>query len=487
MPHTNTVLIVDDSPLSLETLEGLLHMEDYQLAHASSGAEALVKAATLRPDLILLDVMMPEMDGFEVCRRLRADAELGDVPIIMVTALDDRESRLLGIETGADDFISKPFDRTELRARVRGVLRLNRYRRLLTERARFEWAVEQADDGYVIVSQDGKVHYANNSARLLLGLPPDGALPAEDFLTVARRQYNLEPQANPQIGIAQLLTTNSSSYLVRPASPHASECWLRVNAAAIATPPHNEYLLHLREITANILQQKEIWQFNSMVRHKLGTPLGVLLGTVEIFSKEYATLSKEELGPLLEMARHGAQRLRHAIEDIFNFIEASNLTHPNGDRFTLAEVPALLGTIQEALELPPVTLHYADPTLKTMLLALRPQTFELILWELLENAKKFHPQQSPTIEITLDPRPGGVCMRVLDDGRTLPPGDLRKIWQPYYQAERYFTGQVPGMGLGLSAVAAMVWSLGGACRAYNRTDQPGLVIELCLNVIEFRA
>ena len=90
----------------------------------------------------------------------------------MVTALDDRMSRLQGIESGADDFVSKPFDSTELRARVRTVTRLNRYRRLVQERERFEWVVENADDGYLLLRGDA-ITYANPHARTLLGLEDD--------------------------------------------------------------------------------------------------------------------------------------------------------------------------------------------------------------------------------------------------------------------------------------------------------------------------
>ena len=117
-----------------ETLAALLHAEEYQLAFACSGPEALEQAAALTPDLILLDVMMPGMDGFEVCRRIRATPDLAEAPLILITALDDRDSRIQGIEAGADDFIAKPYDRRELRARVRTITRLNRYQRLLAER-----------------------------------------------------------------------------------------------------------------------------------------------------------------------------------------------------------------------------------------------------------------------------------------------------------------------------------------------------------------
>ncbi|MEE8392526.1 MAG: GAF domain-containing protein [Anaerolineae bacterium] len=133
----STILIADDELLSRDLMEALLSQEGYNLAFARNGTEALAKAIELTPDLILLDVMMPGMDGFEICRRLRADPLLATVPIIMITALNDRNSRSQGIEAGADDFISKPFDHAELLARVRTIVRLNRYH-LLREQAKFK-------------------------------------------------------------------------------------------------------------------------------------------------------------------------------------------------------------------------------------------------------------------------------------------------------------------------------------------------------------
>ena len=125
------ILVVDDVAANRETLRELLDADKYRVIEAVDGPSALRLAAETPPDLVLLDVMMPGMDGYEVCRRLRADARLAAVPVIMVTALDDQASRLAGIEAGADDFITKPINRVELRARVRTITRLNRYRRLL--------------------------------------------------------------------------------------------------------------------------------------------------------------------------------------------------------------------------------------------------------------------------------------------------------------------------------------------------------------------
>lgn len=146
MPTRITILIVDDQPHGRETLATVLSPEGYRILLASNGPEALDLAYAHVPDLVLLDVMMPGMDGFEVCRRLRADARVNLIPIVLVTALDDQASRLQGIDAGADDFISKPFNRTELRARVRSIVRLNRFRTLLNERQKAAEELARAYD-----------------------------------------------------------------------------------------------------------------------------------------------------------------------------------------------------------------------------------------------------------------------------------------------------------------------------------------------------
>jgi putative two-component system response regulator len=138
MPTHSTILIVDDNDNIRELLAAILMSPGYVIITAASGEEALALADSYRPDLVLLDVMMPGMDGYEVCRRLRAAPRTAEVPILMITALDDRASKVSGIEAGADDFLSKPLDRTELRARVRTITRLDRFRRLHEERDRRE-------------------------------------------------------------------------------------------------------------------------------------------------------------------------------------------------------------------------------------------------------------------------------------------------------------------------------------------------------------
>jgi len=145
---TSTVLIVDDEAAGRETLESILEGEGYQLEMAENGYQAIEKAKSILPDVILLDIMMPGMSGFEVCRHIRNDPQMAEIPIVVLTALDDRESLLNALKAGADDFISKPFDRFELRARLLGITRLNRYKKLTQERAKLQEAHTQLLSAY---------------------------------------------------------------------------------------------------------------------------------------------------------------------------------------------------------------------------------------------------------------------------------------------------------------------------------------------------
>jgi CheY-like chemotaxis protein len=129
--HPARILIVDDERHNRQVLEVMLKPEGYRLRTAASGEEALNVVAAQPPDLILLDIMMPGMDGYQVARKIKGDPATTHIPIIMITALDDHYTRLLGLSAGAEDFLGKPVERAELCERVRDLLRRKAYRRLL--------------------------------------------------------------------------------------------------------------------------------------------------------------------------------------------------------------------------------------------------------------------------------------------------------------------------------------------------------------------
>ena len=121
------ILVIDDQTQNNDLLEAFLVPEGYEIIKATSGEEALAKLASTEIDLILLDVMMPGMDGFEVTRRIRQDKKNKLMPIILVTALKETEDRIQGIKAGCDDYISKPFDKMELFARIQSLLKIKAY------------------------------------------------------------------------------------------------------------------------------------------------------------------------------------------------------------------------------------------------------------------------------------------------------------------------------------------------------------------------
>jgi len=123
-PPSAKILVVDDTPMNVKLLVDILSARGYAVRAATNGEEALARVAEEAPDLVLLDIMMPGMSGYDVCRRLRADEATALLPVVLVTSLDPQQERVHGIEAGADDFLSKPIHQPELFARVRSLLRV---------------------------------------------------------------------------------------------------------------------------------------------------------------------------------------------------------------------------------------------------------------------------------------------------------------------------------------------------------------------------
>ncbi len=493
--NTGTILIVDDEPFARETLRVLLLDLGYAIQLVASGPEALAAAKVNAPDLVLLDVMMPDMNGFQVCEQMRLDPKLATIPIVMVTALDDRGSRLRGIEAGADDFIAKPFDRLELRARVKTILGLNRYRRIQTERTKFEWVVEQAEQGYIILDETDHIQYMNSQARLLLGQEgQDQLADLPTFTELVKRQYIREPavawknwpNVDPSNSSGSAQPTPVERFLVRPETDAAPPFWLSVEVIALPQGSDAGTLVRLQNVSDQVGMVREHRTFHGLIQHRLRTPITLMLGSLSIVGYEVA--GNPELSELVQIAQRGAQRIHEDIEEILAYLKApSVMMAERGMR--LSTLPNLVDTCANDLVCLLVTTHLPTDIRPTepadVRIVISPHFAGLILLELLQNARKFHPNHTPTVQVTVTAPDddGRVHIFVRDDGVHLNPDQLAQVWHPYFQAEKGFSGEMEGWGLGLSTVASLVWGVGGSCRLGNRAHQVGVEVELILPII----
>lgn len=178
------ILVVDDEERNVKLLKAILLTEHYNAFGVSSGQEALDAVSSFEPDLVMLDVMMPGMDGFEVCRRLKQDERTKAIPVIMVTALREQEHRVKAMEAGTDDFLSKPVDKTELLIRVKSLLRIKRYHddllhsyRELQEKNRRLQELEKAKEGLIHMI----IHDLKNPLGAIKGIIDLAMMDREDF------------------------------------------------------------------------------------------------------------------------------------------------------------------------------------------------------------------------------------------------------------------------------------------------------------------
>ncbi|WP_139557701.1 response regulator [Methylotetracoccus oryzae] len=470
------ILIIDDEPVSAESLKALLHSEGYCLRFAADGPSGLEMAEATPPDLILLDVMMPVMDGYEVCRRIRQSSTLAEVPVVMVTALDDRESRIAGIEAGADDFISKPVNRNELRARVRTITRLNRYRRLLAQESQLRWLLEQSKDGYVQMDSSNRIVYANHKACLFLGLDPSKLEEQGDFLAKARQQYNLEPPA--AWGAWEARKSHEPLYLVRPESEVAAAFWIGVDELQCNDCGPLGRLVQLRDVSAEMASVIDTAKLSRLIPHKLNTPLNHIAMSLSLLEEVLKGHPLEaDATELLTIARGASQQLNESVAHIMSYMSVS-MGHRQRGRLEIAEAEAVLREVGDALEFARADIRFASDGVVSRL-AIERSALSLLLHEILDNARKFHPERRPVIDVSVDAaRSGKVRLRVADDGVCLSPSQIERAFQPFDQAEKYATGETPGIGLGLPLVRRLIWQVGGDVRLLNREDGPGVVVEV---------
>ena len=457
------VLIVDDEPRSRELLKSMLQLDDYELLEAVSGAEALELAGRHLPDVILLDVMMPEMNGFETCRRLRQDQRLQHVPILFLTALDDRASRLEGLNAGAEDFISKQIDTVELRIRIRTITKLNRFRRLFEERARFEQAVEHAPTGVIVTDHAGRIELINAAAQALFRQAP----------TVGENAGALFPA-----GIIEQILHTLAETTTAPPHPHAlatrplaaadRDTAVEITAARL---PGRAVYFSLHDITERKRMESQLIRIQRVevlgqLAGGLAHDLNNVLGSIE----SSATRLAQETGPgpapasLINSLQAAAQSGGDMLRQLLLFSRGADEPGEVLDPLPICREVAQLAQEAQGGD---IEVRLVVESTKDERARIRSQRSQLhqILLNLIANARDAmdgHGRLSVEFAIrtphpaelgSIPPERAGVehvVIAVVDEGPGIAPEVRDRLFEPF------FTTKAPGRGTGLGLATVLL-------------------------------
>ena len=433
------ILIADDNADMRAYLARLLRRY-WQVETVADGEEALKAARQSPPDLVLSDVMMPRLDGFELLHELRADARTSSVPVVLVSARAGAESAIEGLEAGADDYLVKPFSARELVARVRANLELARLRvdmaqleAIAAERGRAERVLMTLPEGVFTVDASGTVDLWNPAASRITGLPADAVVGAP-----------VEQALPGWEAIAARVTARQGRTTTYPFELDGREVWLSL----VASPYADGTLYAVRDATEAARLEEMRRDVITTVSHELRTPVSSIYGAAATLARDDVGLTEETRAQLIAMLHAETERLSRIVDDL---VTASSLAgdetrRPPGE-CDMADLVERVLERAEARRPANLRLRKRLPEQRERV-AVDEERLEQILDALVDNAIRFSPDGGD-VELALERSNDAIRFSVHDTGVGIEPRHHPHIGEKFYRADPELLHGAAGLGLGL--------------------------------------
>jgi len=472
-----SVLLIDDSIFTHDSIKYLFPEEQVEIVSAMNGTDGIELARKLKPDLIILDIMMPGKSGFEVCLELRKESTLQDIPIILLSAITNRDSLLKGLELGADDYVVKPFDRLELKARIRTILKLKRYRKIVEHRRHFQWLLDEADDGYMIFNSKRELVYLNQKAQMMTDIQPEfksGSDP--NFIEWVMKKFKFSTDFSKSFLIQSPLETDCFWQIA--GSNSGNTLWYRASPRRIEYTGPNCTLIQIRDVSQKMEDERIAYGILALASHKLRTPMNHICGGLELMSTVDESTPYSEWKEYIEFIKQGVSRLQRDLTSLFRFMEIGR----GGAQIDVCEKTrsdSILKILSETATQFDIQLVGCEVP-NDFISVLDSESIRLIAGELFANSKKFHPDKNPLVEVGLNRFKEGEAefehWVFKDNGIRLSPKQRENAKIPFIQNEKQFTGEIAGFGVGLNVIAKQLSLYSGSLWLENRKDIDGVEV-----------
>ena len=467
MKDKPVILVVDDQFQNIELLEAYLVPQGYEIIEASSGEEALEKLSHNSIDLVLLDIMMPGMSGIEVLEKLRADEKTRFIPVVMVTVLKETEDKVKALEAGCDDFISKPFNKVELLARVKSILKISYYLRQLDEKEKFKAVISEMGDGVIVCGKDWNIKSINSSALKYLNIAETNGI---GFIETIFDNYSVSISKEDFLSLSVF---NNKFDIVRGETIKTKPFYLAVNKNVLKDSDGEvtNIVFTLRDVSGERREDYLKQNFLGVISHKLRTPLAVINGDILLLRDGLCGSLTEKQKEIVDAVSRESFLLISLVEKILGFtmVYSQKLDQSKETLKLKAYLLIIINSIIRRAENKKIELSIDCQ--EDLQLEINKIYFDQVMGNLIENAIKFNDKDVARISIIVKKMSKKIEISVSDNGPGIPNEEYDRIFDKFYQAEKYFTGQVEGAGLGLAIVKRLIEGSDGKIQVKSNLGQ----------------